>query len=161
VAAGVDVIVVDTVARPFAGRARSRRLGQEPFPEGASDRRQHRHRQRRQALRDAGADAVKVASAGIDLHHAHGRGCGRAADHPQLANVAEALHDSDVTLIADRRHPLLGDVVKAIAAGAHCIMIGSLLAGTDESPGQMKFSRAVLQVLPRHGLAWRHGRGFE
>jgi len=118
-------------------RVRSNRLGKKAFPEGAGHRRQHRHRQRRQgAARRRRRCRQGRHRPGLDLYHAHGGGVG-VPQITAIANVAEALHDSDVTLIA-MRHPLLWDVVKAIAAGAHCIMIGSLLAGTDESPGQIE-----------------------
>jgi IMP dehydrogenase len=58
---------------------------------------------------------------------------------PQLTAIAEcsrAAKDADVPLIADGGVKFSGDITKAIAAGADCVMIGSLLAGTDESPGE-------------------------
>jgi IMP dehydrogenase len=58
---------------------------------------------------------------------------------PQLTAIAEcsrAAREHDVPLIADGGIKFSGDVTKAIAAGADCVMIGSLLAGTDESPGE-------------------------
>jgi IMP dehydrogenase len=58
---------------------------------------------------------------------------------PQLTAIAEcsrATKDANVPLIADGGIKFSGDVTKAIAAGADCVMIGSLLAGTDESPGE-------------------------
>ena len=57
---------------------------------------------------------------------------------PQLSavyDVASALKGTDVPLIADGGLRYSGDVVKALAAGGHCVMIGSLVAGTEESPG--------------------------
>ena len=59
---------------------------------------------------------------------------------PQLSAVYEAstaLKDSDVCIIADGGIRFSGDIVKAIAAGADTVMIGSLLAGTEEAPGEM------------------------
>ena len=58
---------------------------------------------------------------------------------PQLTAISEcsrAAKDADIPLIADGGIKFSGDVTKAIAAGADCVMIGSLLAGTDESPGE-------------------------
>jgi IMP dehydrogenase len=58
---------------------------------------------------------------------------------PQITAIAEcsrAAKDADVPLIADGGVKFSGDITKAIAAGADCVMIGSLLAGTDESPGE-------------------------
>ena len=58
---------------------------------------------------------------------------------PQITAIAEAaraVRDSDVSIIADGGIKYSGDITKAIAAGAHCVMIGSLLAGTEESPGE-------------------------
>jgi IMP dehydrogenase len=58
---------------------------------------------------------------------------------PQLTAIAEcsrAARDANIPLIADGGIKFSGDVTKAIAAGADCVMIGSLLAGTDESPGE-------------------------
>src|SRR6185312_6293998 len=58
---------------------------------------------------------------------------------PQLTAIAEcsrAAKDANIPLIADGGIKFSGDVTKAIAAGADCVMIGSLLAGTDESPGE-------------------------
>lgn len=88
------------------------------------------------ALIDAGADAVKV-----------GQGPGSicttrivtGAGVPQLTAVSEAsraAEGTDVPVIADGGIKFSGDIAKAIAAGADCVMIGSLFAGTEESPGE-------------------------
>ena len=58
---------------------------------------------------------------------------------PQITAIAEAARaarDTDVPIIADGGIKYSGDITKAMAAGAHCVMIGSLLAGTEESPGE-------------------------
>jgi IMP dehydrogenase len=60
---------------------------------------------------------------------------------PQISaidNVASSLRGSGVPLIADGGVRFSGDVAKALAAGAHCVMLGSLFAGTDESPGDIE-----------------------
>ena len=55
-----------------------------------------------------------------------------------MANVAEALRAADVPLIADGGIRYSGDIAKAIVAGAHSVMIGSLFAGTEEAPGEVE-----------------------
>jgi len=55
-----------------------------------------------------------------------------------VANVAEAVKAADVPVIADGGIRYSGDVAKAIAAGAHAVMIGGLFAGTEESPGEVE-----------------------
>ncbi len=90
-------------------------------------------------LQDAGADAVKV-----------GMGPGSicttrvvtGAGMPQITaitQVAEVAREIGLTVIADGGIKYSGDITKAIAAGADCVMIGNLFAGTDESPGELVF----------------------
>lgn len=88
------------------------------------------------ALADAGADAVKV---GIGPGSICTTRIIAGVGVPQLTavmNVAEGLAGTNVPLIADGGVRFTGDLVKAIAAGADSIMMGSLFAGTDESPGE-------------------------
>ncbi len=86
-------------------------------------------------LASAGADAVKVGVGGrLDLHHPRGAGFGV----PQLTAIAECAEVGrrlGVPIIADGGIRTSGDLTKAVAAGASTVMLGSLLAGTDESPG--------------------------
>jgi IMP dehydrogenase len=102
-------------------------------------------------LADAGADAVKV-----------GMGPGSicttrvvsGAGMPQITAVAEAaraLRARGVPVVADGGIKYSGDVVKAIAAGADSVMIGSLFAGTDESPGEL---------ILRQGRSFKSYRGM-
>lgn len=90
-------------------------------------------------LHDVGADGVKV-----------GMGPGSicttrvvtGAGMPQItaiAQVAEVARDLGLAVIADGGIKYSGDITKAIAAGADCVMIGNLFAGTDESPGELVF----------------------
>jgi IMP dehydrogenase len=88
------------------------------------------------ALVEAGADAVKV---GIGPGSICTTRVIAGVGVPQLTavmNVAEALEGSDVPIIADGGIRFTGDIPKALAAGAWTIMVGSMLAGTEESPGE-------------------------
>ncbi|MFO0847458.1 MAG: IMP dehydrogenase [Gemmataceae bacterium] len=88
------------------------------------------------ALADAGADCVKV---GIGPGSICTTRIVSGVGMPQLsaiANAAKGLHGTGVTLIADGGLRYSGDITKALAAGAHAVMIGGLFAGLAESPGQ-------------------------
>jgi IMP dehydrogenase len=90
------------------------------------------------ALAGAGADAVKV---GIGPGSICTTRIVAGVGVPQIsavANVVEALKDTNIPVIADGGIRYSGDVAKAIAAGAHSVMLGGLLAGTDESPGEVE-----------------------
>jgi IMP dehydrogenase len=89
------------------------------------------------ALLRAGADAIKV---GIGPGSICTTRIISGVGVPQLtavAGAARAVVDSDVPIIADGGIRYSGDVTKALAAGAHCVMLGGLLAGLEESPGEM------------------------
>jgi len=91
-----------------------------------------------QALVDAGADAVKV---GIGPGSICTTRIVAGVGVPQIsavASVAQALRDADVPVISDGGIRFSGDIAKAIAAGAHAVMIGGLFAGTEESPGEVE-----------------------
>jgi IMP dehydrogenase len=88
------------------------------------------------ALADAGADAVKV---GIGPGSICTTRIVAGAGVPQLTAIMEAakeLKKKNIPLIADGGIRYTGDMVKALAAGADCIMMGSIFAGTEESPGE-------------------------
>lgn len=88
------------------------------------------------ALIEAGADAVKV---GIGPGSICTTRIVAGVGVPQLTAImacAEEAHKSGTPVIADGGIKFSGDIVKALAAGADCVMIGSLLAGTDEAPGE-------------------------
>src|SRR5262252_4325744 len=87
-------------------------------------------------LAKAGADAIKV---GIGPGSICTTRVVTGAGVPQITAIAEsarAVRDANVPVIADGGIKYSGDITKAIAAGASCVMVGSLLAGTEESPGE-------------------------
>jgi IMP dehydrogenase len=86
----------------------------------------------------AGADAVKV---GIGPGSICTTRIVAGVGVPQItaiSNVAEALADTDIPVIADGGIRFSGDISKALVAGAHCVMIGSMFAGTREAPGKVE-----------------------
>ncbi len=93
------------------------------------------------ALADAGADAVKV---GIGPGSICTTRIVTGVGVPQitaLLDVSEALKRHDVSVIADGGICFSGDICKALAAGAHAVMLGHMFAGTEEAPGEVEFYR--------------------
>lgn len=91
------------------------------------------------ALIEAGVNAVKV---GIGPGSICTTRIVTGVGVPQItaiSDVADALQGTNIPVIADGGIRFSGDITKAISAGAHCVMIGSLLAGTEESPGDIEF----------------------
>ena len=86
------------------------------------------------ALVEYGADAVKVGIGPGSTRVVAGVGVPQIT---AISNVAEALANSGVPLIADGGIRFSGDLAKAIAAGANCVMMGGMFAGTDEAPGEI------------------------
>ncbi len=134
--AGVDVIVVDTAHGHSEGVLKRVQWVKKNFPQveviggniatGAAAL----------ALVDHGADAVKV---GIGPGSICTTRIVAGVGVPQITavdNVAKALAASNVPLIADGGIRYSGDISKAIAAGANCVMLGGLFAGTEEAPGE-------------------------
>jgi IMP dehydrogenase len=114
------------------------------------------------ALVDAGADGVKV---GIGPGSICTTRVIAGVGVPQItavSTVAEALAKTDVPLISDGGIRYSGDVAKAIAAGAHAVMIGGLFAGTEESPGEVELYQGASYKSYRGmgslgAMAQRHG----
>lgn len=134
-AVGVDVVCLDSAHGHSKGIIDALRSVKQSFPQlnviagnvataaGAA------------ALADAGADAVKV---GIGPGSICTTRIVAGAGVPQLTAIMEAragLNGRDIPLIADGGIRYTGDMVKALAAGSNCVMMGSIFAGTEESPG--------------------------
>jgi IMP dehydrogenase len=136
--AEVDVIVVDTAHGHSTGVIERIRWIKRHHPDMSVIGGNIATAEAAEALAEAGADAVKV---GIGPGSICTTRMVAGVGVPQLTaigNVVEALKGRDISVIADGGVRYSGDIAKALAAGAHCVMIGSLLAGTDEAPGQVE-----------------------
>jgi IMP dehydrogenase len=138
VAAGVDVIVVDTAHGHSRGVLERVSWVRKQFP--------HMHiiggnivtGDAAKALAGAGVDAVKV---GVGPGSICTTRIVAGVGVPQItavSMVAEALRGTEVCLIADGGIRYSGDIAKALAAGANCVMIGGMFAGTEEAPGEVE-----------------------
>jgi IMP dehydrogenase len=136
--AGIDVVVVDTAHGHSQGVINRVRSIKQRYPEVQVIAGNVATGEGATALVDAGADAVKV---GIGPGSICTTRVVAGVGVPQLtaiANVRAVLKNTDVPLIADGGVRYSGDISKAIAAGAHAVMVGSLFAGTEESPGEVE-----------------------
>ncbi|AJP57429.1 IMP dehydrogenase [Pandoraea vervacti] len=137
VAAGVDVIVVDTAHGHSQGVLDRVQWVKKHFPQIEVVGGNIATASAALALVEHGADAVKV---GIGPGSICTTRIVAGVGVPQItaiANVAEALKDTGVPLIADGGIRYSGDVAKALAAGAHTVMMGSMFSGTEEAPGEV------------------------
>ena len=137
VKAGVDVIVVDTAHGHSSRVLETIKKIKSKYPNLDLIGGNVATAEGTKALIKAGVDAVKV---GVGPGSICTTRVIAGIGVPQLTAImdcAEALKGSDIKLIADGGVKFSGDVVKALAAGADAIMLGGLLAGTDESPGEM------------------------
>ncbi|TCB49361.1 IMP dehydrogenase [Acinetobacter sp. ANC 4779] len=138
VEAGVDVIVVDTAHGHSAGVIERVRWVKANYPQVQVIGGNIATGDAALALLDAGADAVKV---GIGPGSICTTRIVAGIGMPQMSaidSVANALKDQ-IPLIADGGIRFSGDMAKAIGAGASTIMVGSLMAGTEEAPGEVEF----------------------
>ena len=138
VTAGVDVIVVDTAHGHSQGVLDRVKWVKENFPEVQVIGGNIATAQAARDLAAAGADAVKV---GIGPGSICTTRIVAGVGVPQLTaihNVAEALKGTGVPLIADGGIRFSGDIAKALAAGASCVMLGGMFAGTEEAPGEIE-----------------------
>ena len=136
VAAGVDVIVVDTAHGHAQGVLDRVKWVKKNFPQVDVAGGNIATTSAAKAMVDHGADGVKV---GIGPGSICTTRIVAGVGVPQItaiSNVYEALKDTDVPLIADGGIRFSGDIAKAIAAGAHCVMMGAMFAGTEEAPGE-------------------------
>jgi len=138
VEAGVDAVVVDTSHGHSRGVMQSVERIKARFPQLQVIAGNIVTAEAARDLVRCGADAVKV---GIGPGSICTTRIVAGVGVPQvsaIANVAAALEGTGVPLIADGGIRYSGDLAKALAAGAHCVMIGSLFAGTEESPGEVE-----------------------
>lgn len=136
--AGVDAIIVDTAHGHSEGVIERVRWVKTHFPLIQVIGGNIATADAARALADAGADAVKV---GIGPGSICTTRVVAGVGVPQVtavSNVAAALKAYDIPLIADGGIRYSGDLAKAIAAGASAVMIGGLLAGTEEAPGEIE-----------------------
>jgi IMP dehydrogenase len=136
--AGADVIVVDTAHGHSKNVLDRVRWVKRKFPKMQVIGGNIATAAAAKALVDHGADGVKV---GIGPGSICTTRIVAGIGVPQIsaiANVVKGLAKTDVPLIADGGIRYSGDIAKAIAAGAHAVMIGSLFAGTEESPGEIE-----------------------
>lgn len=136
--AGADAIVIDTAHGHSAGVLRKITQIREAFPEATLIAGNVATAEGTRALYEAGVDVVKV---GIGPGSICTTRVVAGVGVPQITAVYDAAgvaNEYGKTIIADGGIKYSGDIVKALAAGGHAVMLGSMLAGTDESPGELE-----------------------
>lgn len=139
VQAGVDAVVIDTAHGHTKGVVNALKAVKSKFADLEVVVGNIATAEAALYLAENGADAVKV---GIGPGSICTTRVVAGVGYPQLSavmNVASALKGKGIPVIADGGIRYTGDIVKAIAAGANSVMLGSLLAGTKESPGKLSF----------------------
>jgi IMP dehydrogenase len=132
--AGVDVLVIDTAHGHSVGVLLATEQVRERFPDVQLIVGNVATRAGAEALCERGVDAVKV---GVGPGSICTTRVVTGVGVPQLTAIFDAVEGAcDVPIIADGGIKYSGDIVKALAAGASCVMMGSMLAGTEESPGE-------------------------
>jgi IMP dehydrogenase len=138
VEAGVDVLLIDTSHGHSEGVINSVKRIRDAFPDIQIIAGNVATAAGAKALADAGVDAVKVGiGPGSICTTRIVTGCGV----PQITAVSDAvaaLADTGIPVIADGGIRFSGDIAKALAAGASCVMVGSMFAGTEEAPGEVE-----------------------
>lgn len=138
VAAGVDVLVVDTAHGHSRNVIERVRKVKQDYPDMQVIGGNIATAEAALALAEAGADGVKV---GIGPGSICTTRIVTGIGVPQISavsNVVEALKDTNIPVIADGGIRYSGDISKAIVAGAHVVMMGSMFAGTEEAPGEVE-----------------------
>ena len=138
VEAGVDVLLIDTSHGHSQGVIDRVKATREAYPELQIVAGNVATKAGAIALADAGVNAVKVGiGPGSICTTRIVTGCGV----PQITAISDAvdgLQGRNIPVIADGGIRFSGDIVKALVAGASCVMVGSMLAGTEESPGEVE-----------------------
>jgi IMP dehydrogenase len=134
-AAGCDLLVIDTAHGHSAGVLNALATIRERFPDADIMAGNVGTTEGARALVERGANAVKV---GIGPGSICTTRVVTGVGVPQLTAIMDAVEGAgeEISVVADGGIRYSGDIVKAIAAGAHAVMMGSLLAGTEESPGE-------------------------
>jgi len=138
IAAKVDIISIDTAHAHSKGALSMLRSLRVAFPDMPIIAGNVATKEATRALIDAGASCIKV---GIGPGSICTTRVVSGIGVPQITAVADCAREADksgIAVIADGGVKYSGDIPKAIAAGAHAVMVGSLLAGVDESPGDME-----------------------
>lgn len=136
--AGADAIIVDTAHGHSAGVLREMKKIREEFPDTTLIAGNIATKEGARALFDAGADVVKV---GIGPGSICTTRVVAGVGVPQVTAIYDAAsvaREYGKPIIADGGIKYSGDIAKALAAGGHAVMLGSMLAGTDESPGEFE-----------------------
>ncbi|HXF95486.1 MAG TPA: IMP dehydrogenase [Gemmatimonadales bacterium] len=132
--AGCDVLVVDSAHGHAEGVLETVAMLRDAFPDAEIVGGNVATEEGARALVERGADAVKV---GVGPGSICTTRVVTGVGVPQVTAIMDAVEGAgDVPVIADGGAKYSGDIVKALAAGAACVMMGSLLAGTEESPGE-------------------------
>lgn len=149
--AGVDMIVIDTAHGHTAGVIDAVRGIKKGWPEIVVVGGNVVTAEGVEALVEAGADAIKV---GVGAGSICTTRIVAGAGMPQMSAIyecAQAANELNVPIIADGGVVTSGDIVKCFAAGANAVMVGNLLAGTDEAPGELELV---------DGAMWKTYRGM-
>jgi len=136
VAAGVDVLVIDTAHGHTKGVAQVLKAVKKKYPKMQVIVGNIATAEAARYLADAGADAVKVGIGPGSICTTRVIAGVGVPQFTAIYQVAEELRGRNIPVIADGGIRFSGDVAKAIAAGASTVMLGSLLAGVEESPGE-------------------------